>query len=442
MAAGDKLLGKSPEFDVILRAAGLGHDGAALAAAVGRADLDWLRLVDMAREHGVLALVARGLRATGWVGVPPHVVDTMTAYRTALTARNVLLGVELLEILSLLAGEGIAALPYKGPVEAAYVYGDIGLRPFVDLDVLVSPPEALRALALLHARGYRPLTPDSERRQVSGLPRGDYAFALRREDERAVVELHWRLSPSFPLTLESLLPDTRPFPLLGATVPCLTAERFLLVLCVHGSRHAWDRLEWICAVAHLLQRQSTLDWQGVTAQAKALGARRALALGLTLAASVAGATVPDGVLEAAGDSRVRPVERQIAAGLDVRAPRRPYIDAARRHLLVFRAGSFVDGLRYLLLLCRPSGRDRAFLPLPDQLAFLYPAVRPVRILWEHARHGIDLSFGDRPGSGGGRVWTASVSGVSGAVGAAPRNPSHWLRRRARRERPSRSNPAS
>lgn len=70
--------------------------------------------------HGILALVARHLKAGGWVGVPPPVVASLTAYRAGLTARNLLLARRLPDLLELLSPTGIAALPYKGPVLAAY----------------------------------------------------------------------------------------------------------------------------------------------------------------------------------------------------------------------------------------------------------------------------------------------------------------------------------
>ena len=51
---------------------------------------------------------------------------------------------------------GITAIPYKGPALALQVYGDLKLRSFVDLDVLVRRSDAARAGTLLAARGYRP----------------------------------------------------------------------------------------------------------------------------------------------------------------------------------------------------------------------------------------------------------------------------------------------
>ena len=46
---------------------------------------------------------------------------------------------ELARLLDRFRRDGIAAVPYKGPVLAAQAYGDVALREFVDLDILVHP---------------------------------------------------------------------------------------------------------------------------------------------------------------------------------------------------------------------------------------------------------------------------------------------------------------
>jgi hypothetical protein len=44
---------------------------------------------------------------------------------------------ELCRLISLFAAADIAAIPYKGPVLGLFAYGNIALRRFVDLDVIV-----------------------------------------------------------------------------------------------------------------------------------------------------------------------------------------------------------------------------------------------------------------------------------------------------------------
>ena len=369
----------SPESQLIRRSAGVGWRPEADGWAPR--DVDWPRLIDLAKGHGVLALVARDLKHRDWDGVPPDVVGELVAYRAALTARNLSLTRQLLDILELLAGNGITALPYKGPVLAAYAYGDVGMRPFGDLDLILSDRDVLPARELLISEGYRSLSPHTDE-GAGGLPRG-YALALGGGDGRAIVELHWRLAPSFPLTIERLLPHSRPFPLLDSSVPCLCPEQFLLALCVHGGKHAWERFEWISGVAHLIARHPDLDWGRVADEAKEFGATHSVALGLSLAVAGAAAPVPEAAMAAVGSARVMSLATEMEAALLHEPPQSGGVVA--RYSLRFRAASAKDRLRYLLFLRHPTEKDLAFLRLPKALSFLYFIVRPLRVLSEHAK---------------------------------------------------------
>ena len=345
-----------------------------------RPDLDWSVVQKTALRHGVLALLARRLKAAGWDGVPAPVVADLRAYRSSLAARNLLLARQLLGILETLTRSGIEALPYKGPVLAAYAYGDIGLRPFSDLDVIVAERHALDARDLLLSDGYVSLSPRSDEAERRRLPPG-HALALRRRDPEVVVELHWRLTPTLPLDFDLLLAGAFPFPLLGNEVPALSPEALVTVLCVHGAKHAWERLEWISGVAHVIGGHPELDWDRLVEKAGVLGSRRSLALGLELAATLGGAPVPDDVLARMGAGRVRPLARQIRAGLVRNGPGPAH--TAARYSSRLRARGVSDRLRYVLYLRHPTEKDRAFVRLPQRLSFLYSLVRPVRLAFEH-----------------------------------------------------------
>ena len=112
------------------------------------------------------------------------------------TARNLLLITELCRVLEEFEEHGIAAIPYKGPALALQVYGDLKLRSFVDLDLLVRPGDATRAGALLIARGYRPHL-DLSPAQESLLSRSECDRVYLREGRNIVLELHWAVAPPF-----------------------------------------------------------------------------------------------------------------------------------------------------------------------------------------------------------------------------------------------------
>ena len=156
-------------------------------------------------------------------------------------------------------------------------------------------------------------------------------------------------------------------------------ETALLVLCMHGSKHTWSRLVWISDVAHLLAAFPTLDWSRVLGDARRLGLRRALALGLLLAHRVCAAQIPPTMLRhVASDGTANRLAHSLEQILFDRpghfpAGRIPYnvqlLDTADR-LRIFLSADFF----------RPNERDLAFIRLPRALHFLYFVLRPLRIL--------------------------------------------------------------
>ena len=206
---------------------------------------------------------------------------------------------ELLEVLNEFEKAGIAAIPFKGVVLGASAYGDITARTAGDIDVLIYYRDLLRATRILKERGYELKTKVLEDGSPEAVNYFEYHF--QRANDGMVLELRWRLELTQPryrhdLGMDWVWPRRRTVKLAGADVPDFDAVAELLMLCMHGSKHVWSRLIWICDVAKLLESEPALDWDSALREAKRVGLWRCLALGVLLAHRVAGAQVPDEVL--------------------------------------------------------------------------------------------------------------------------------------------------
>ncbi|MGH9577333.1 MAG: nucleotidyltransferase domain-containing protein, partial [Terriglobales bacterium] len=248
-------------------------------------ELDWNTLLQLAGRHALAPLLHWHLSRRFPGRAPPSAAHLLEEQFRANVQSNLKLAAELIRALKLLEGEKILAIPFKGPALTAALYGNLALRESSDLDLLLRPDHVLPARDVLLADGYVPeydLTPAQER----ALLRSDCQYTFQKFDGQLRIELHWDIVPRYcgvRLDPARWFERAQSITLTSVTVPSLSPEDLLLVLCVHGAKHAWERAAWIVDVAELLRVYPALDFTYVAQQASAARARRHLRVGLGLA---------------------------------------------------------------------------------------------------------------------------------------------------------------
>jgi hypothetical protein len=276
-------------------------------------------------------------------------------------------------------------------VLAASAYGNLALRQFGDLDILVRSQNVPRARELLLSVGYQP---------QFHLNRIQEAIFLRSQteqlftrDDGSVVEIHWEFAPkyfSFALGTERLWQRLQPVSVGGATVSTFSPEDSLLILCAHGAKHRWEQLNWICDVAEIIRRESKLNWRWITKQAAKLGGERMLHLGLFLASDLLGAPLPADVSRRVRtDSAVRALAAEVRERLFLET-NDPLGVSEGSIVSPFHARSLFhlkarEQLGHKVQYCLrrltiPTEADWMMLPLPPPLFPLYYIFRPMRLL--------------------------------------------------------------
>src|ERR1700685_4633237 len=99
--------------------------------------LDWDYLLWEAEENSITRLLDRHLAAVAPGAGPAAAQEQLKKTCRANTVRCLYLTAELFNILRLFQSQNIPAIPYKGPVLAAQAYGDIALREFEGLDIIL-----------------------------------------------------------------------------------------------------------------------------------------------------------------------------------------------------------------------------------------------------------------------------------------------------------------
>jgi hypothetical protein len=387
----------SVEQELLLRAAhtALTPHQARRVRNLVRDDLDWDGLLTTARRHGVLPLLQRSLSAAGCATVPPLVDQQLRAYCAALALRNRYLTQELVEVIDELERRDIRVMAFKGPVLAAAVYGHVELRPFGDLDVLVTRRDVVAAREALVARGYcldPPFSRPTQVAYVAGLTGPRLAEYLRSRSEhhfvraadRVLVDLHVALADPFiryPLPTEVLLDRSESMALGGRTLRVPAAEDLLLLLALNGAKDRWERLQRLCDVAELIRSRPDVDWELARRRADRLGVRRMLEVTLWLVEELL-ETVPPApaVLRRPPDTATLRLAGDAIERLFTADEHRPELSLAYSWAMLDARERLRDRAWYgLHLVLTPGVSDWMLVRLPHQWRALYWVIRPLRL---------------------------------------------------------------
>jgi Uncharacterised nucleotidyltransferase len=373
------------EWRLLLECASPAADPEEISALLPSAD--WARLLALAEDHGVMGHLAASLNKLGTSAVPASVKRTLADRQREQIFHTLKLSAELFRILDQFASEKIAALVVKGPVLAMQAYGDPAMRSYGDLDLLVRQGDIRRATELMIAAGYRAAV--SVAAIDSGKIPGQYLFS--KPEGKLLVELHNDLTLRyFPrrLPLEKFFDRQIRVRLDAHDAPALCVEDELVLICIHGAKHFWERLIWIADVAALVTRQANIDWRRVAASAKEAGAERMLHTGLRLAKSPLNTSLPaEAMATVEPDQQSAQLANQILNWLPSAGYAPPGLFERGLFRLRMRGGFFAAPAYLLRLLLSPTEEDWRPGSNENRHGFLAAVRRPFRLARKYARPG-------------------------------------------------------
>jgi hypothetical protein len=178
-------------------------------------------------------------------------VNRLTELQRLSAQRNLRQTGHLLRILESLEAAGVSAMPIKGPAWGQRLYGDVTLRSWSDLDLIVAHGQALTARETLLASGFADSSPFNATiltRQRGGLGQ----VALSAIDQSVHLELHWEVTVGpggQALRAETLLARAGRLQLLDRSVLSPSAVDCLLITCLNGAKDRWSSVEGLLGLA-------------------------------------------------------------------------------------------------------------------------------------------------------------------------------------------------
>ncbi|MCP9754761.1 hypothetical protein EGI26_06240 [Lacihabitans sp. CCS-44] len=284
---------KSIELDLLIESVKvslLGHPTNTIEALLKK-EIDWHRLEKLAIFHAIRPVLSDTFQRIGFENSLSKELKTRTLTQSIF---NLATNQELERLLDLLRKQGIDVLPYKGVLFISELYKNQQLRETHDLDLLVQPENAKKALEILLEDGYtldikNPEKHDNEKiiNSIFENP-GFMEVGLDKKTKLGVdihIDFHWHIKEEahdFKVNFNEFFSDEETAINKAHKKTFVSPKTlFTMLLIHHGGRECWTRLKHFCDLIEFL-KTTNLNKHELNQIAIELGMKRFFETGMEL----------------------------------------------------------------------------------------------------------------------------------------------------------------
>jgi hypothetical protein len=289
---------KNKHFDALLECLGTRTEPRNGVSIEEFEEQDWSEIIRLSIEHRVAPILYKRLKNYQPNKSIPEVVLRKLGVIYVLSERkqNAIFG-DLVKVFTKLTKDGISFIVLKGPHLAETIYGDLALRPFGDLDILVKEEEVPKACSSIMDIGYSPKEANKNSREHH------HHLPTFYKKDSLPVEIHIEISSTKRLPSrvvhETLWERASSVEIGGVEVLVLSLEDLLLHLSLHicqhnfevGLIHVFDFYEII------RQRKNMVSWLKLMSRANIWNSKKVFYLTLEIVRKFFNLEVPKEVLD-------------------------------------------------------------------------------------------------------------------------------------------------
>ena len=260
-------------------------------------DIDWPIFWDIVNQHDLLPMVIQVIQTGHLQGVPEQYLTRLPLTSKRVAIQNAYLTQVLLSVLQNLATRGMKVIPFKGPILALMVYGNLCQRRFCDLDLLVSQSDFDQVKQCFLDEGYQ-LNIEA-----------DWSVHLIHPDTDINIDLHHQITETyfpFYLDFDQVFGRSLTQHYANHTIQVLSPEDTLILLAIQLAKDAHHQQKFLkkaCDLALLIDHVS-LNWHEAIAYSESMGGKRMVLLGLYLAQQLLNTKLLDWVNQQIESDRV------------------------------------------------------------------------------------------------------------------------------------------
>ena len=283
---------------------------------------------------------------------------------------NMLMTSELISILKLLKENNINATPFKGPVLSELAYGDVISRQYVDIDILINNVEDLEKVdVLLKNKNYFPQNNIFDNKLKIEILK-DVAYFNTKTNLN--LEIHWKLF-SFGLN-NSPITNNKTINFRNIEINSFDMNFYIVYLAIHGSRHLWERIEWIVDINKLIYKnQDLIDLNRIYEIAELSDNRKSIELSFYLCNSLFG----NEYLKKKYENSIISLSKQVLKNLQNKKI------AKNTEIFLFHNKLYtknISKIKHFLNIFKINDRDLSYVNYKNR--FRYYLIKPVRLLSE------------------------------------------------------------
>lgn len=199
-----------------------------------------------------------------------------------------------LSLLKLLSNNNIDAIPLKGASADDLIFGDFGVYPSSDIDILVHPSQLDETKHLL--------LQDDLFSQIDSIDENDLLsdhYHLMFNHQNTLFEVHWNLTKRyFEIPASFWWEDTRPIQWNGIDTLELSPERYILYNIFRLFDHCFFPLKFFILLHGIIHKyKEIIDWKKLIHVAKMYKMEKLVVCTLQLLSSMYNSAIPGDILK-------------------------------------------------------------------------------------------------------------------------------------------------
>lgn len=349
--------------------------------SIVKSGLDWDYLLKLTERHKLQQLLYWQLNKISGRELPAVDLKYLSNFFKNNASKNLFYMREIVSIVKLLSEMSIESFPYKGPILAHQVYGNLSLRQFGDLDLLVKKEDVITIKKILISQGYKPefdLNSTQERNYLNS----QRELKFINESKGISLEIHWKFSGIFlklPRYAEKLLLNNlNSINIGGVSIPDISPENLILILSIHNASHYWSRLSWLVDIVTLIDNRE-IDWTYVLETAQKLSIKHILLINLYLCHILLDLRLDSSIISLLSNKSIIKTSHIFVKNMFSPTVEYTLIDKV---MISFKIReNKIDGTKDCFIgIFNPSFYELNHLKLPPSLFFLYHIYRPLNLL--------------------------------------------------------------